>query len=173
MFVQMMNANNGSNNPHPLQFNNVDAELYGLDMDWAWQLDDTWSLTGIVNYVRGKRDDIDDNLYRIAPTNTSLSLNYGNNNWRASVESVLYAKQDKVSKTNAEQETAGYGVINLRGTWQASAGLQITAGVDNLFDKGFRDHLGGYNRAGNPDITKGERLPGYGRNAFLRLGYDF
>ena len=173
MFVQMINLNNGTSNPHPLQFNNVEAELYGLDMDWSWQLDDSWSLTGLVNYVRGKRDDIDDNLYRIAPPNTSLSLNYGNNSWGASVESVLYAQQDKVSETNAEQETPGYGVVNLRGTWQARAGLQLALGVDNLFDKGFQDHLAGYNRAGNPDIAKGERLSGYGRNVFFRLGFDF
>jgi iron complex outermembrane receptor protein len=168
MFVRMMNANNGSNNPEPLQFNNVDAELYGIDLDWAWTLNNHWSLTGIVNYVRGKRDDIDDNLYRIAPANTSVSLNYAADNWAGSVESILYAKQDNVSATNAEKETAGYGVVNMRGSWQALEALQLSAGVDNLFDRGFEDHLGGYNRAANPDVTKGERLPGYGRNLFVR-----
>ncbi|MEH6581135.1 MAG: TonB-dependent receptor [Halioglobus sp.] len=173
MFVQMMNMANGTNRPDPLQFNNVDAELYGFDMDWAWQLSGQWSLSGIVNYVRGKRDDKDDNLYRIAPANTSVSLNYAANRWSASAESVLYAKQDKVSATNSEQETAGYGVFNLRGSWQASPGLQLAAGVDNLFDKGYQDHLGGYNRAANPDIAKGERLYGYGRNLFLRASYEF
>ncbi|MFK8048757.1 MAG: TonB-dependent receptor [Halioglobus sp.] len=173
MFVRMMNANNGTNNPDPLQFNNVDAEIYGVDIDWAWQLNSDWSLSGIVNYVRGKRDDIDDNLYRIAPPNTSVSLNYTAESWRASVESVLYAKQDNVSKTNAEQETAGYGIVNLRGTWQASETLQLAAGVDNAFDKGYEDHIGGYNRAGNPDIPRGDRLPGYGRNVFVRASYSF
>ena len=57
MFVRMMNTMNGSNNPDPLQFNNVDAELYGFDMDWAWQMGEHWSMSGLVNYVRGKRDD--------------------------------------------------------------------------------------------------------------------
>ncbi|MEH6567577.1 MAG: TonB-dependent receptor [Halioglobus sp.] len=173
MFVRMMNANNGSNNPDPLQFNNVDAELYGMDLDWAWQLNNHWSLTGIVNYVRGKRDDIDDNLYRIAPANTSLSLNYSAANWAGSIESVLYAKQDEVSETNAEKETAGYGLVNMRGSWQALEALQLAAGVDNLFDQGYKNHLGGYNRAANPDVSKGERLPGYGRNVFVRVSYHF
>jgi hypothetical protein len=36
-----------------------------------------------------------------------------------------------------------------------------------------RDHLGGYNRAANPDIVRGERLPGYGINAFARVLYEF
>jgi iron complex outermembrane recepter protein len=173
MFIGMMNMNNGTSNPAPLQFNNVDAELYGFDMDWAWQLSQHWSLSGLVNYVRGQRDDIDDNLYRIAPANTSIGLDYHASNWSAGAESVLYVSQDKVSETNAEQETAGYGIVNLRGTWQASTGLALSAGIDNVFDKGYQEHLGGYNRAGNPDIDKGERLYGYGRNLFVRASYEF
>jgi iron complex outermembrane receptor protein len=164
----MMNASNGSNNPDPLQFNNVDAELYGFDMDWAWSMNEHWSLSGIVNYVRGERRDIDDNLYRIAPPNTSIRLSYLSNNWSAAVESVLYASQDDVSETNGEKETAGYGLVNLNATWQATSKLNLAAGVDNVFDREYEDHLGGYNRAVNPDIGKGNRLPGYGTNVFVR-----
>lgn len=51
--------------------------------------------------------------------------------------------------------------------------LQLAAGVDNLFDREYRDHLNGYNRAANPDISRGERLPGYGINAFARAIYEF
>jgi iron complex outermembrane receptor protein len=49
----------------------------------------------------------------------------------------------------------------------------LAAGVDNLFGRKYRDHLGGYNRAANPDIARGERLPGYGVNAFARAVYEF
>ena len=173
MFVRMMNAANGTNNPDPLQFNNVDAELYGFDMDWAWRLGDHWSVSGLVNYVRGKRDDINDNLYRIAPPNATLRLDYATASWTAGVESVMYARQDNVSKTNGEQETSSYGVINASASWQTTPRLQLAAGVDNLFDRKYRDHLGGYNRAANDDIAKGQRLPGYGINAFARVVYEF
>lgn len=173
MFVSMMNAMNGTNKPDPLQFNNVDAELYGFDMDWGWQLDQQWRLSGIVNYVRGKRDDINDNLYRIAPPNATLRLDYARNNWTAGVESVLYQRQNKVSETNHEEKTSGYGIVNVSASWQATSALQLAAGVDNLLDQKFRDHLGGYNRAANPDIAIGERLPGYGINAFARVMYEF
>ena len=173
MFVRMMNNMNGSNNPDPLQFNNVDAELYGFDMDWAWQMGDHWSMSGLLNYVRGKRDDINDNLYRIAPPNATFRLNYATAQWSAGIENVVYAKQDNVSATNTEQKSSGYGVVNASGSWQMTAQLQLAAGVDNLFDRKFRDHLGGYNRATNDDIAKGERLPGYGVNAFARVVYEF
>jgi iron complex outermembrane receptor protein len=174
MFVRMMNTMNGTNMPDPLQFNNVDAELYGFDMDWAWQLGEHWSVSGLLNYVRGKRDDSsDDDLYRIAPPNATFRLNYAAANWTTGIENVLYAKQNDVSTTNNEQETSGYGIVNLNASWQATAQLQLAAGVDNLFDNEYRDHLGGYNRAANPDIAKGARLPGYGTNVFARVVYEF
>ncbi len=173
MMVRMMNATNGTTLPDPLQFTNVDAELYGFDMDWAWRLDERWSLSGIVNYVRGKRRDIADDLYRIASPNATLRLNYATGRWQASLENVLYASQDQVSATNSERETAGYGIVNLNGSWQATPQLQLAAGVDNLFDKRYLNHLGGYNRAANPDLDRGSRLPGYGTNLFARVMYRF
>ncbi len=173
MMVRMMNNMNGTNNPDPLQFNNVDAKLYGFDMDWAWQIDQHWSLSGIVNYVRGKRDDISDDLYRIAPANTSLRLDYTASNWSVGLESVLYDSQDKVSEANREQETAGYGLLNASGSWQVTPQLQLAAGVDNLLDKEYDDHMTGYNRAQNPDIGMRERLPGTGINLFARVAYTF
>jgi iron complex outermembrane receptor protein len=173
MMVRMMNNMNGTNNPDPLQFNNVDAEFYGFDMDWRLALGDRWSVSGLVNYVRGERRDIDDNLYRIAPPNTSLRLEYQGQRWQFAAETVAYASQDDVSVTNAEQETAGYAVVNLSAVWQITDKLQLAAGVDNVFDRGYRDHLAGYNRAANPDIARGERLPGYGVNAFAQVSYEF
>ena len=173
MFVRMMNVANGSNMPDPLQFNNVDAELYGFDVDWTWQLGEHWTASGLLNYVRGKRDDINDDLYRIAPPNATLRLSYTTKNWSASVENVLYAEQDNVSETNSEKETSGYGIVNLNASWQATPKLQLAAGLDNVFDKKYDDQLGGYNRVSNSDIARGERLPGYGVNAFARLVYEF
>jgi iron complex outermembrane receptor protein len=173
MFMAMMNKANGTNKPAPLQFNNVDAELYGFDMDWAWQLDERWSLSGLVNYVRGKRDDINDNLYRIAPPNATFRLDYAAANWGVGVESVIYSHQNDISETNGEQKTSGYGVINLNASWRATSQLQLAMGIDNVFDRKYEEHLGGYNRAANKDIAMGERLPGYGINAFARVVYEF
>ncbi|MGB1142231.1 MAG: TonB-dependent receptor, partial [Halioglobus sp.] len=159
MFVRMMNDMNGTSNPDPLQFNNVDAELYGFDMDWAWRISEHWSLSGVVNYVRGKRDDTSDDLYRIAPPNASLRLDYAGHDWTAGIENIVYAEQDDVSQANREQETNGYGVVNVNATWQATPSLQLAAGVDNIFDRKYEEHLGGINRAANPDIGIRDRLP--------------
>ena len=63
--------------------------------------------------------------------------------------------------------------LQLSYTFNVLDGLRWSLGVDNLFDREYRDHLNGYNRAANPDISRGERLPGYGINAFARAIYEF
>lgn len=174
MFVAMMNAMNGTNNPPPLEFNNVDAILYGFDMDWRYNFDSQWSLGGVINYVRGERDDTNDNLYRIAPLNGTVAVNYGASSWGVSLEGVVYDEQNKVSKTNSEQKSDGYGLVNLNGYWHLARNTRLGFGVDNIADKKYRDHLGGYNRVrGNKDIEVGERLPGYGRSLFARVDYQW
>ncbi|MBH79036.1 MAG: TonB-dependent receptor [Gammaproteobacteria bacterium] len=174
MFVQMMNAMNGAANPLPLQFNNVDAKLYGFDVDWAYELNERWSLNGVVNYVRGKRDDVDDNLYRVAPLNAFVALNYTVGRWGVTLESFWNDAQRKVSDTNGELRSSSYELFNLHGFWQISGNVRLGFGVNNLADKRYADHLGGVNRVrGNADLPVGERLPGYGRSAFARLDVEW
>lgn len=168
MFVQMMNTMNGSNNPAPLRFNNVDASLYGMDLDARWALNDHITAYGALAYVRGERDDVKDNLYRIAPANAKLGITYTTGNWRATIENELLDAQDKISNSNAERATSGYGLLHLSGQWDINAHLSLTGGVDNVLDKHYRDHLSGYNRVRNPNISMGSRLPGPGRNLWLK-----
>lgn len=172
-FVRMMNMMQGMNRAAPLQFRNVEAELYGFDMDWRVRLDDRWSLRGVVNYVRGERRDVDDDLYRIAPLNGSVSLGYARGTWQAEVEAIAYAAQDDVSATNREQTSSGYATVNLRGMWQVRPSLQLALGIENLFDRRYAPHLGGYNRVRNPDVGVMERLPAPGVNVFGRVQYVF
>jgi len=174
MFAQMMNTMNGSANPSPLQFSNVDASFYGFDIDWRYQLSEQWSLKGIVNYVRGARDDIDDALYRVAAPNLFVALSYTLEDWQFSLEGFAYDGQNHVSDINGETKTAGYGLINFQGAWKISEQLKLGFGIDNLADRYYVDHLAGVNRVnGNTDLQRGTRLPGYGRNFFARLDYNW
>ncbi|MBV1922285.1 MAG: TonB-dependent receptor [Pseudomonadales bacterium] len=142
-----------------LQFSNVDAKFYGFDMNWGYRFDSAWSLRGVVNYVRGKRRDVSDNLYRIAPANTLYALDYDTDKWGVSIENHLFAKQDNISEENNEQRTKGYGTVNISAYVLVTEAVSLTAGVENLLDKRYQDHLTGYNRAANDDIAINERLP--------------
>ncbi|MFL0797874.1 MAG: TonB-dependent receptor [Cellvibrionaceae bacterium] len=158
-----------------LMFNNVDAEFYGVDLDWRYAINEHWALNGVVNYVRGKRTDISDDLYRIAPLNATLALSYQESDWGVIAENVLYSKQDNVSETNNEKETAGYGILNISGYWQASEPMRVSLSLQNALDKAYEEHLGGYNRVADNTgvIPVSGRLPGYGRNLSLRVDYTW
>jgi len=142
-------------------------------MEAGYTLMPNWYLRSIVSVTHGKRKDIDDNLYRMAPANVSLALDYLTHNWMFTLESIAYARQSKVSDTNLEAQTAGYALLNASAEVQLPGNIDLGIGINNLFDRNYRDHLAGYNRAFNPDIALRDRLPGLGRNLYARLIWDF
>ena len=137
MVSQMMSGNPA------LEFRNVDAEIYGIDLAWRVELSDRWYLDGILSHARGKRTDSDDDLYRLAPPNASLGLTWDNQRLSASTELVAYAKQNDVSVFNNEQPTSGYELINASLAWRPVDSLRLEARVDNLFDTTYQHHTAG------------------------------
>lgn len=153
----------------PLQFANVDAELYGLDLGYEFEITGAWLLRGNLGYVRGKRTDVTDNLYRIAPLSSFLELTWYQASYFVSIESVAASKQDKVSAYNDEQPSSAWGIVNLRSGISLNRFFDFNLGVENVFDKAYQDHLGGYNRVAGSDVPLRERLYSKGRNYYLRL----
>lgn len=156
----------------PLQNNNVDAEIYGADLNWRYKLSDSWLLSGVATYIKAERRDIDDNLYRIAPPNANLRLSYYSENWQGDVSLTGYAKQDDVSASNRESETAGYGLLDVSFSYFLDK-ITLQAGVNNMLDREYAHHLSGINRAIGSGIPPGAKIPGEGRNLFFKLQYQF
>lgn len=157
----------------PLRFSNTDAELWGADADLGWQIMPMLRLDATVSYVRGTRRDIADNLYRIAPLNGRAALTFAQERWSVTAEAVGAAAQRKVSVSNGEGTSPGWIIANLWFDWQVASALRLSGGVENLFDRAYADHLAGLNRVRLSDVAVGQRLPGTGRSAFVRLGFDF
>jgi iron complex outermembrane receptor protein len=132
----------------------------------------------MVSYVRGKNKELDDNLYRIAPLNGRVALTYDRIDWSVTVENVLSARQDKLSRTivldeprSSNEETPGWGIVNLYGQWLSRSGVQIRAGAENIFDNDYTSHVAGFNRVMPSDVAIGNRLPGRGVNVFANISY--
>ena len=168
MMAQMM-----AGDDNPLKFSNVDAKLYGIDVNWNVQLGEQFEMFGVASYVKGKRRDISDNLYRVAPLNTRITARYSASKWLADIELVLAAKQNNVALTNQEQPSAGYGVVNVNVNYYVNTALTLRAGIDNVLDKDYRHHLGGYNRVKNSEIDVMQRLPSEGVSAWAEISYNF
>jgi len=155
----------------PLIATNVEAELYGADADLTWQVLDRLKLEGTVSYVRGKRRDIADNLYRIAPLNGRLALTWQAQGWSVTGEAVGAARQSKVSATNGETASPGWVAANLWFDVALGKSISLSGGVENLFDRRYADHLAGRNRITASALAVGEKLPAPARSLFVRLGF--
>jgi len=169
--VEMVSMMNGD--ATPLRFANVDAEFFGVDADFGWQLSRAWRIDGVASLVKGDRRDIDEPLYRMAPARLLLDLTYEQADWSVSLESQFVAEQDRVSATNSEQATDGYAVLGANLDWYARDNILVTLGVENLFDETYERHLSGYNRVAGGDVAVGDRLPGQGRGAYARISAAF
>jgi iron complex outermembrane receptor protein len=157
----------------PLMFANVDANIYGADMDMHWNVGGPWSLDATLSYVRGKRRDIDDNLYRIAPLNGRLALQWNKTNILLSAELVGAAAQKKVSRSNDERVSASWLIANLWAEYKFASKLTIALGVENLWDQRAADHLSGINRVAQSAVRVGEPIPMGGRSVNLRINHAF
>lgn len=155
-----------------LQYTNIGrADLYGLDGAWHYALSEAWRLRGTVSYVRGENKDNGDNLYRIAPLRGDVATDYRTGRWVHTAELRGAARQDKVAAYNDETPTPGYGVTSLRTAFQVNKATSLHAGVENVFDKYYVDHLSGTNRVANSDVAIGSRIPGAGRFYYVSGEY--
>jgi iron complex outermembrane receptor protein len=156
-----------------LQYNNIDAELYGLDLSWQYQAATALTLSGNLAYVRGKNRTTADNLYRIAPLQAIVNADYKTGPWTHRAEWHLAAAQTDVSSFNGETATAGYGLLHARTQYAVQKNLNVHFGIENLLDKTYAEHLSGINRVSGSDVALGARLPGAGRFAYVALDYTF
>jgi iron complex outermembrane recepter protein len=167
---------NASGDPTPLRFANVDARLYGFDIVARWDFNDRLRLDSTLNFVRGRRTDVGDDLFRIAPLNARLALSSDIGNWSFTIESVLVAEQDRLSRTivldeprSSNESIPGYGLVNVYSRWRRSARLSVRFGVENVFDRRYTDPMTGFNRVSGSVVPVGVRIYGAGLNAFGRV----
>lgn len=161
-------------NPNPaLQFTNIDATLWGSDIQWQWRLNTHWLIQGSAAITRGKRDDLNEDLYRITPDNAHFNLSYFEHSWQASVNLIAYKKQNRVSQLTQEAKSPGYGVVNLQYQWHGIEQIKLSLGINNLFDKAYTPHLNGVNRAKGSDILVGNKIPQQQRNAYAKITWHF
>ncbi len=163
-------------NAGTLRFDNIEAQLYGIDLEGGYAFDDNWRFDAGLSYVRGERLDSptgDDDLYRMAPLNGRAQVTYENAGWMGAIEGIFYADQGDVAGYNSELKTKGYMLLNLRGRYEPIDGLVVGTGIENVLDSEHEDHLGGYDRIKLSNTGISSRIPMRGRNIYATLSYNW
>ena len=102
-----------------------------------------------------------------------MSVHYETGRWLASIDTIAYARQTKVSSYNDERPTPAYAIVSGSVQWELRPRLRLSTGVENLLDKRYQDHLDGINRVADVDVPVGERLYGLGRSYELGVTFTF
>lgn len=156
-----------------LQFANQDARLHGFDLSGFTDLGRTanwgqFTLSGVVSYVHGTNRTTGDKLYGIMPLNARAALTQRLGAWTGTAELVMVTAKTRVSAVRNELPTAGYGLVNLRGSYEWKQ-VRLDFGIDNLFDRFYNHPQGGayvgqgMTMAGTA-VPWGVRVPGMGRS---------
>lgn len=157
---------------------NVDATVYGLEADVSWRFASNWKASGAFSWVRGSNDTHGTALAQQPPHELRLGLEYDNQ--RFSVGGLVrlvgsqkrfdYGKGSIVSNGFDHSASSGFAVASLHGGWRVNKQITLSAGVDNLFDRQYAEHLsrtgaaiGGYDNA-----PTGTRLYEPGRTYWLK-----
>ncbi len=164
-----------------LQYVNQNARLYGFDLSGRTRLaqNDAGSYTAsaMLNHVRGKNLSTGDNLYNIMPTNLKLALMQRREGWSNTAEVLGVAAKTNVSQVRNEMRTAGYGLFNLRSSYEWKP-MRLDLAIENVFNRHYAAPLGGaYVGQGasmsSNSIPWGVVVPGMGRSWNVALGLDF
>jgi iron complex outermembrane receptor protein len=160
-------ANIGSTASPAKTYANVSARLYGGEASAKLSLPLRLFAGLGVAYTRGLNDSTGGNLAEIPPLKGIASLRWDAGWLFAEVEEVVAAPQPKVDAALGESETGGWAITNLRlGT--AWRGVKVFAGVRNLLDRFYTEHLS-YLR---DPFASGVKVPEPGRTLYLNAQYQ-
>ena len=133
------NASNGTLN----NYENVDASVYGFDLSGSWIATEALSFDYGFAYQKGTKDaplkgQTGTNMPDISPLKMNLALNYEWDSSLALKAEVIGADGwNTFDAENGEQKIDAYTVLNLKATQKFGKVLEITVGVDNVFDSTY------------------------------------
>jgi iron complex outermembrane receptor protein len=152
---------------------NVGAATLGGEAGLTWRLGQRLRLSPSLAYVRGENRTDDHPLAQLPPLESRLSLDWEHRSWSAGSLLRLVADQDRYAPGEgniAGQDlgpTPGFAVLSLNAGWKPRPDARLAAGVDNLFDRRYAEHL---SRAGDlvPGYARTTRVEEPGRTFWLK-----
>ena len=132
-------VNNGSATS---QFENVDANVYGVELSSFYAINDALSFDAGLAYQRGRKHSplngqTDRDLAEIPPLKANVAVNYDTDMTSSKLEVIAADEWNNYDSDNNEQALSGYAVINLKTNVDLTNGFDVTVGVDNAFDSTY------------------------------------
>lgn len=157
---------------------NIDARSWGVELDGQYHLADNWHAQLSLSSVRGANDSDGTTLAQLPPLEARLGIHYDNQRWSAGLLWRSLAAQTRVDigKGNIVGQdfgpTGSAEILSFNAGWRAPRGLLITAGIDNLLNETYAEHI---SRAGDavPGFEQLTRINEPGRVLWMKASYAF
>lgn len=156
---------------------NVKAETYGLEAGAAYQISDKWKGIAAVSFVHGDNKTDHKPLAQQPAHELKLGAEYDNKKQFFGAQLRLASGQDRVDVGSGNivgqdiGKTGGFGVFSINGGTRPKKGVLLSAGVDNLFDKKYAEHISrsGSSVSGYETTT---RVNDPGRTLWVKATFD-
>lgn len=157
---------------------NVRARTAGLEAGLGYRISPQLTADGSLAWVRGNNRTDGTALAQMPPLEARFALNWDNGTWSAGALLRLVARQSRVDPGRGNivgqdlGKTPGFGVFSVNGGYRVNKQIALTAGIDNLFDRKYAEHL---SKAGFdlPDYVSDTRVNEPGRTVWLKAAIAF
>lgn len=159
---------------------NIDAEIHGAEAGATWKPAMHWRVEGSVAWAWGENSTQNRALPQMSPLEARLGVNWNDHErWSAGMLLRRVAGQGRVAPGQGNVvgrdlgPTSGFATLAINAGYRVNELVQVTFGVDNVFDRYYAEHL---NLAGSADFgypADPVRIAEPGRTAWLRLGVKY
>lgn len=132
------------------------AEISGFESTIEAGITPHITIVNAVQYTQGK-DNAGGSLPQMPPLSGTLSVRFTRGILSAQLETIWASKQDRIDIKYGESITPSFAIMNLRGGIKLLERLTVNAGIENLFNKEYYQHL------------DWQKIPRPGRNFYLTV----
>ena len=159
-------------------YRNVDATLAGGEASLAYRWGSGWQAGLTLAHVRAHNRSDGRPIAQTPPFEAQLRVDYRAARWEAGARMRAAATQDRVDLTSSSdidgqgldaRKTPGWQVVDVQARVALGDGLSLTAGIDNLFDRTYAQHLNLASAFDPAQIQVNEP----GRTGWVRLSATF
>ena len=160
------------------QADKIDARIMGGELGVAYAFDANWKADATLAYAWGKNSSDGEALPQMPPLEARLGLSYQRDDWSVGALWRVVDGQGRTADGRGNVvgqdfgDSAGFGVLSLNGAYRLSEQVKLSAGVDNLLDKRYAEHL---NLAGDAGFgfPADARIDEPGRTLWAKVDFDF
>ncbi|AHX11975.1 TonB-dependent receptor [Dyella jiangningensis] len=157
---------------------NIDARIAGAEAGLVYSLADRWKADATLAWTWGENRTEHRPLPQMPPLEARFGLTYDTGVWSIGGLWRVAAAQNRVAVGEGNivgqdlGPSAGFGVFSLNGGYRIDRATTLSAGIDNLFDKTYAEHVNAAS-AGLVGYVNTVRVNEPGRTFWLKLDVKY